>query len=139
MMKKFNSLFLIMLLCLLPNLSRSQNCQVCTYTINSLDTNTYVLDSGKTLCIAPAGIISGKVILNGGEICNSGIFHPSGLDYNDGIFENYGDFYSPAPLIIKGNSRFVNRKGGKIKGKEVKGLDLIHFKDEEEEEKKEPK
>ena len=128
-MKKIALLPLLGIL-LFASTSFSQNCQVCTYTVNAPDTTSYVLDSGQTLCIAPSGVLKGRVTLNGGVICNSGIFHPINFTYENGDFDNYGDFYSRAILVLKNNSRFINYKEGKIKDKTIQTTGKAIFRDD---------
>ncbi len=108
----------------------AQNCQTCKYTIIGTDTTTLVLDSGKTLCVAPTGIVTGKIILNGGVVCNSGVFHPAEFIYIHGDFENYGTFYSPSPVTLQNGSRFINHVDGILEQQDIRTTDQAVFRDE---------
>jgi hypothetical protein len=70
--------------------AQNSTCQTCINSISTLDSSSYTLNAGDTLCITPEGTFTGSITLNGGVLCNSGSFVPDTLVFQQGKIINNG-------------------------------------------------
>lgn len=99
MKSNFKSLF-IALSAFISLTCKSQSCESCSITVNSLDSTVYTLNVGQTLCIDTTGIFIGTINLNGGVICNKGIFNPMVISIISGEINNYSNVSIKSGITI---------------------------------------
>jgi len=104
---------LLALFCLLACQKNFAQCTVCTTHILGLDSGTYTVTIGQTLCVDSTGVLAGTVILNGGTICNKGVFKPGTLTLTSGTFYNYGSAAVTSNVTF-GSSLSWTNYGGSI-------------------------
>lgn len=68
--------------------SGAQTCDSCTFRVSGIDTASYVLAPGKTLCIDSNGVVKGTIKLTGGTLCNNGLFKPASFTCSSGAVNN---------------------------------------------------
>lgn len=106
-----NLLRLTALLCLFASITlhaQISTCQTCTNSISTLDSTSYTLNAGDTLCITPEGTYTGSITLNGGVLCNSGSFVPDTLHFQHGKIINTGSVNLNTGLQLGANSIIEN-------------------------------
>jgi len=104
------------LFCLLMSLQVERTkaqCTVCTTHIIGIDTLSYTVTTGQTLCIDSIGVLNGNIVLSGGTICNKGVFNPASLTLTSGTIYNYGNAQINSNSTL-GSSLTWNNYGGSI-------------------------
>lgn len=91
-MKYIYKLTFIVFFSSLANFIAAQSCTTCNQMIIGIDTSSYTVSTGQTLCIDSTAVFKGKVTLNGGTICNNGVFNPSLFVVSSGAIYNYSTF-----------------------------------------------
>lgn len=109
-MKKI--VFLILLTAISINV-KSQ-CTSCTINVTDIDTTSYTLISGQTLCVDTNGVILGTIVLSGGSICNNGVFRPASFTYSAGSINNIGNMTINSDLSLPSGSSLSNSITGII-------------------------
>lgn len=87
---------------------KAQTCGTCSININSLDSASYTVNSGETLCVDTAGNFIGTITLNGGTVCNKGIFNPHTIQFNTGTISNYGNTSLKTSVTVTTNAVLSN-------------------------------
>ncbi|MCC6370243.1 MAG: hypothetical protein IT236_04485 [Bacteroidia bacterium] len=110
-MKHFIKIYLVFLLAFISTTVQSQSCGSCAspYSSDTLlikitasDSATYLIGTGKTLCIFAGAKFTGTVTLNGGFICNKGKFSPKVFTVNSGTLTNSGNCRIPSITLTSG-------------------------------------
>ena len=95
-------------------INAKSQCTTCTINITGIDTVSYTVLTGQTLCIDTTGLITGTVILNGGTICNKGVFKPSSFTYTSGSINNQGNMTINSDITMTTGSSLDNSITGII-------------------------
>ncbi len=107
-MKYLSRFFFVSLLVLFFNSAKSQICGTCSLNITSLDSSSYVVNSGETFCVDTTGNFIGTINLNGGTICNKGIFNPKVITFTSGSISNYGNTSLSSSVTLGSASQILN-------------------------------
>lgn len=83
--------FFILVALLVLTIKLNAQCSNCSTIINDIDTNTYIVNLGQTLCIDSISTFAGNITLNGGVVCNKGLFKPSSLVITSGQLINFSN------------------------------------------------
>jgi hypothetical protein len=117
-------IFIGLILCA-GNLLNAQSvpCLSCNTVITAIDSASYTLNAGDTICIHSEGILRGGIVLNGGVICNSGNLNPVSFIVQSGTIINNGIFTIPADLQLNAGSHLINHAEGIVN---VTGYFSVH-------------
>jgi hypothetical protein len=96
-------------------LMKGQSCGTCSINITGLDSSSYTLSGGQTLCIDSTGVFKGLITVNGGTICNNGVFLPKVLTFNSGLINNNSTATIKSATSL-GNGQTINNQPGAILG-----------------------
>ncbi|MCA6435647.1 MAG: hypothetical protein ACK5QC_09245 [Bacteroidota bacterium] len=93
----------IITLILLKFFAYGQSCGSCNISINSLDSSSYTINQGQTLCLDSNAVFVGTITINGGVVCNKGLLSPKQLAFHTG-----GTLYNYSNISLSGSFSLGN-------------------------------
>lgn len=111
-MKTILRFLFIVLLVFLFIKSNAQSCSTCTLHVSGVDSSSYTINTGQSLCIDSSGVFYGTITINGGLVCNNGIFNPSTINFVGGTVSNNSNASFSAAITFSTNALINNSSTG---------------------------